>query len=59
MLNAYLAVAYAAQSIQKKDKALEDKAREQFKQAQQLQKGYKLEDKLVSPQVKKLLTGTN
>jgi len=59
VLNAYLAVAYAAQSIQKKDKALEDKAREQFKQAQQLQKGYKLEDKLVSPQVKKLLTGTN
>ena len=58
-LSAYLAVAYATQSIQKNDKTLESKARDQYKQAQQIQKGYKIEDKLVSPQVKKLLSGTN
>lgn len=58
-LTAYLAVAHAAQSIQKNDKTLESKARDEFKQAQSIQKGYKLEDSLVSPQVKKLLTGTN
>jgi len=58
-LSAYLAVAYATQSIQKSDKALESKARDQYKQALQIQKGYKLEDSLVSPQVKKILTGTN
>src|SRR5262249_28906168 len=52
-LNAYLAVAYAAQSLQKNDKTLETKARDQFRQAQSIQKGFKLEDKLVSPQVKK------
>ena len=57
LLSGYLAVAYAAQSIQKNDKALETRARDQFRQAQQIQRGYKLEDKLVSPQVRKLLSG--
>ena len=59
LLSGYLAVAYATQSIQKNDKALENKARDQFRQAQQIQRGYKLEDKLVSPQVRKLLSGTD
>jgi hypothetical protein len=59
LLSGYLAVAYATQSIQKNDKALESKARDQFRQALQIQKGYKLEDKLVSPQVRKLLSGTD
>jgi len=58
-LNAYLAVAYAAQSVQKNDKTLESKARDKFREAQQIQKGYKLADNLVSPQVRKILSSTN
>ena len=56
---AYLGVAYAMQSIQKNDKSLEAQAKQQFKDAQQLQRGYELSDRVVSPQVKRILTGSD
>jgi len=52
---AYLAVAYASMAIEKNDKTLETKAKQQFAEARQIERGFKLDDRLVSPQVKKLL----
>jgi hypothetical protein len=54
-INAYLAVAYAAQSIQSKDPSLQAKAQAQYKQAP----GFTLDPRLVSPQITKIVTGTN
>jgi hypothetical protein len=58
-IGAYLAVAYASQALATGDNALEQKARGQYRQAQQLRPDFRLDDRIVSPQIKKMLTGTD